>query len=100
MILNNDGATDEILEELVLTWPAASGNLDDITLGAQLLYDTVTPPTTIHLYEADWLGDQTDRTIYTSSTEFLSFIFEGSIISNGYAVTLTFESGCVLSESH
>jgi hypothetical protein len=99
LILNNNGTTDEILEEVDLTWPAANGNLDQITLGGQLIYDTVTPPTEIHLYETDWIGDEADRTIYASSTEFLSFIFEGSIVSNGYTVTLTFKSGCIVTGS-
>jgi hypothetical protein len=100
LILNNNGGTDETLTELILTWPTASGNLDDITLGGHLLYDTVTPPTEIHLYETDWIGGEADRTIYASSTEFLSFIFEGSIVSSGYTVTLTFKSGCVVMGSH
>jgi hypothetical protein len=98
--MQNNGATDEIMTDFILTWPMANGNLNSIYFNLQRIYDTVTPPPTLQVHETGWLGDKSDRTLYASSTDILSIEFEESPASSGYTIRIQFESGCVVSGSY
>ncbi len=88
----NNGAVDQILTGLAMTWPqATNGNLTKITMGGPTIYNTSTGGGTLNT--SSLLGTTAQRTIAANGgTATLTFTFQHNVSTNAsnYTGTATF----------
>jgi hypothetical protein len=94
--LKNTGTTTATIGTLKLDWPAGNNGLKNIKKGAAVLFDTLTPPTTVTV--STWKGKLGDRQIPKGGTLTLTFEFESNAntTKTNYHLSVDFGGGLVV----
>ncbi|MBT8137041.1 MAG: hypothetical protein KJO54_08530 [Gammaproteobacteria bacterium] len=94
--LTNNGAFTASIESVDITWPAANGDLIEVKLGGDKIYDIDLPPNSASLGPNDWIDDLDKRQIAPGDTQTLEIKFDNNVIGpqTDYQITVTFEEGC------
>jgi hypothetical protein len=81
--IDNTGTVDEIITALQLTWPISNGNLTQIKLDGDVVYDSpdISPPS-VSLTTGQLVADPHKRTITHNSSDVLILIFQNNADTN------------------
>lgn len=95
--LTNGTASTILLIQFDLSWPFAE-NLDKAEMDGQNFWDgTAYSPASIN---SGWSGGASKRQVSAGQTRQVRFDFDQDPVpATGYSVTLTFDNGCVISDS-
>jgi Domain of unknown function DUF11 len=88
----NSGSVDAIVTAVNLTWPSSNGNLVQVKLDGDVIYDNPDiAPTSANLTTAQLVADQNKRKINHNSSDVLAFIFQNNADTNAthYTGSLT-----------
>ena len=94
--LTNNGAFNATIESIEITWPGANGDLKEVKIDGDKIYDTDTAGPSLTLGPSDWINDPSKRVIPPGDTDKLEIKFDDDVVGpqSAYSITINFEEGC------
>jgi hypothetical protein len=103
MTITNNGSTLVTIIGINVNWTDTpeSQMVKEVKFSGVTIVNASDPlPPSDYPSEKNWTGTQSDRELAASDAKLLELLFEDNLESSGYSITITFDNGCMLSESN
>lgn len=103
MTIKNNESTLVTITGISVNWlpTPESQMINEVKFNGVTIVNSSDPqPPSDYPSEKNWMGTQSDRELSASDSKLLELLFQDNLQSSGYSITVTFDNGCMLSESN